>query len=168
MGDVAGSWGWPTTEQVRRTGPPAAVPPAWRLLGSWVSHPAGTSSPQTVPVTLLGLRACNRLLTTLESDAITLLPGMVCTSVVGELPRCEVSPGTPKPYPTDPWHSHPATHQQTFCQAWPPDLPLTRNSAFLPTGSQPEPEPLAAASPQAVSQRPLPDRACLGHHSCMK
>ncbi|XP_032957089.1 serine protease 53 [Rhinolophus ferrumequinum] len=58
-------------------------------------HVAGPGSPQTVPVTLLGLSACNRLLTTLESDGITLLPGMVCTSVVGELPRCEGLSGAP-------------------------------------------------------------------------
>ncbi|XP_019484104.1 PREDICTED: serine protease 53 isoform X2 [Hipposideros armiger] len=58
-------------------------------------HGAGTGSPQTVPVTLLGLRACNQLHTTLESDGITILPGMVCTSIVGELPRCEGLSGAP-------------------------------------------------------------------------
>lgn len=63
--------------------------------------PTDTSFPQTVPVTLLEPRACSRLHATLESDGIPILPGMVCTSVVGEPPHCEVSP-SPKPYPTDP------------------------------------------------------------------
>ncbi|XP_023378202.1 serine protease 53 [Pteropus vampyrus] len=56
---------------------------------------AGTSFSQTVPVTILGLRACSRLHTTLGSDGIPLLPGMVCTSVVGELPCCEGLSGAP-------------------------------------------------------------------------
>ncbi|XP_058425553.1 serine protease 53 [Diceros bicornis minor] len=56
---------------------------------------AGTSSLQTVPVTLLGPRACSRLHAALGSDGITILPGMVCTSVVGELPRCEGLSGAP-------------------------------------------------------------------------
>ncbi|XP_043310659.1 serine protease 53 isoform X1 [Cervus canadensis] len=53
---------------------------------------ADTSSPQTVPVTLLGPRACSRLHGALGSNSI--LPGMVCTSVVGEPPGCERSPPT--------------------------------------------------------------------------
>ncbi|XP_025271709.1 serine protease 53 isoform X1 [Canis lupus baileyi] len=56
---------------------------------------AGISSPQTVPVTLLGPRACSRLHTTPGSDNIPILPGMVCTSVVGEPPHCEGLSGTP-------------------------------------------------------------------------
>nr|XP_036268948.1 serine protease 53 isoform X1 [Pipistrellus kuhlii] len=56
---------------------------------------AGTSSPQTVPVTLLGPRACGRLHRALGSDGIPILPGMVCTSVVGEPPRCEGLSGAP-------------------------------------------------------------------------
>ncbi|XP_070269709.1 serine protease 53 [Myotis yumanensis] len=56
---------------------------------------AGTSSPQTVPVTLLGPRACGRLLTALGSDGTPILPEMVCTSVVGEPPRCEGLSGAP-------------------------------------------------------------------------
>ncbi|XP_028379492.1 serine protease 53 [Phyllostomus discolor] len=56
---------------------------------------AGTSSPQTVPVTFLGPRACSRLQTTLGSNSIPILPGMVCTSVVGEPPRCEGLSGAP-------------------------------------------------------------------------
>ncbi|XP_036990197.2 serine protease 53 isoform X3 [Artibeus jamaicensis] len=55
----------------------------------------GTSSPQTVPVTFLGPRACSRLQTTLGSNSIPILPGMVCTSVVGEPPRCEGLSGAP-------------------------------------------------------------------------
>ncbi|XP_023511362.2 serine protease 53 isoform X2 [Equus caballus] len=57
--------------------------------------PTGTSSPQAVPVTLLGPRACSRLHTTLGSHGITILPGMVCTSVVGEPPHCEGLSGAP-------------------------------------------------------------------------
>ncbi|XP_029804825.1 serine protease 53 isoform X2 [Suricata suricatta] len=52
---------------------------------------AGASSPQTVPVTLLGPRACSRLHSTLGSNNIPILPGMVCTSVVGEPPHCEAN-----------------------------------------------------------------------------
>ncbi|CAK6445009.1 unnamed protein product [Pipistrellus nathusii] len=59
---------------------------------------AGTSSPQTVPVTLLGPRACSRLHRALGSDGIPILPGMVCTSVVGEPPRCEGLSGAPLVY----------------------------------------------------------------------
>ncbi|XP_045849214.1 serine protease 53 isoform X3 [Meles meles] len=55
----------------------------------------GTSSPQTVPVTLLGPRACSRLRTTLGSNSVPILPGMVCSSVVGEPPHCEGLSGTP-------------------------------------------------------------------------
>ncbi|XP_065780775.1 serine protease 53 isoform X2 [Muntiacus reevesi] len=54
---------------------------------------ADTSSPQTVPVTLLGPRACSRLHAALGSNSI--LPGMVCTSVVGEPPGCEGLSGAP-------------------------------------------------------------------------
>ncbi|OWK11358.1 hypothetical protein Celaphus_00007127, partial [Cervus elaphus hippelaphus] len=54
---------------------------------------ADTSSPQTVPVTLLGPRACSRLHGALGSNSI--LPGMVCTSVVGEPPGCEGLSGAP-------------------------------------------------------------------------
>ncbi|KAM7147394.1 serine protease 53 [Molossus nigricans] len=56
---------------------------------------AGTSSSQTVPVTLLGPRACSRLHTALRSNGIPILPGMVCTSVVGEPAHCEGLSGAP-------------------------------------------------------------------------
>ncbi|XP_047389053.1 serine protease 53 isoform X2 [Sciurus carolinensis] len=56
---------------------------------------AGISSPQMVPVTLLGPRACSRLHAAPGSDDIPILPGMVCTSVVGELPHCEGLSGAP-------------------------------------------------------------------------
>ncbi|XP_007988713.1 serine protease 53 isoform X1 [Chlorocebus sabaeus] len=56
---------------------------------------AGISSPQTVPVTLLGPRACSRLHTAPGADGSTILPGMVCTSAVGELPSCEGLSGAP-------------------------------------------------------------------------
>ncbi|KAB0394890.1 hypothetical protein E2I00_008125 [Balaenoptera physalus] len=56
---------------------------------------AGTSSPQTVPVTLLGPRACSRLYAALGSDRTPILPQMVCTSAVGEPPGCEGLSGTP-------------------------------------------------------------------------
>ncbi|XP_032286752.1 serine protease 53 [Phoca vitulina] len=56
---------------------------------------AGASSPQTVPVTLLGPRACSRLHATLGSDSVPILPGMVCSSVVGEPPHCEGLSGAP-------------------------------------------------------------------------
>uniref|UniRef100_A0A2K5P0L6 Serine protease 53 n=1 Tax=Cercocebus atys TaxID=9531 RepID=A0A2K5P0L6_CERAT len=55
----------------------------------------GISSPQTVPVTLLGPRACSRLHTAPGGDGSTILPGMVCTSAVGELPSCEGLSGAP-------------------------------------------------------------------------
>ncbi|KAM8778170.1 serine protease 53 [Rhynchonycteris naso] len=56
---------------------------------------AGTSSPQTVPVTLLGPRACSRLHTAQGHYSVPVLPGMVCTSVVGEPPHCEGLSGAP-------------------------------------------------------------------------
>uniref|UniRef100_A0A7N9CEQ2 Serine protease 53 n=1 Tax=Macaca fascicularis TaxID=9541 RepID=A0A7N9CEQ2_MACFA len=56
---------------------------------------AGISSPQTVPVTLLGPRACSRLHRAPGGDGSTILPGMVCTSAVGELPSCEGLSGAP-------------------------------------------------------------------------
>ncbi|XP_011741754.1 serine protease 53 isoform X4 [Macaca nemestrina] len=56
---------------------------------------AGISSPQTVPVTLLGPRACSRLHRTPGGDGSTILPGMVCTSAVGELLSCEGLSGAP-------------------------------------------------------------------------
>ncbi|XP_049760501.1 serine protease 53 [Elephas maximus indicus] len=55
----------------------------------------GISSLQTVPVTLLGLRACSRLHAAPGGDGIPILPGMVCSSAVGELPRCEGLSGAP-------------------------------------------------------------------------
>ncbi|KAM9584486.1 LOW QUALITY PROTEIN: serine protease 53 [Trichechus inunguis] len=50
---------------------------------------------QTVPVTLLGPRACSRLHAAPGSDGIPILPGMVCSSAVGELPHCEGLSGAP-------------------------------------------------------------------------
>ncbi|EHH60337.1 Serine protease 53 [Macaca fascicularis] len=49
---------------------------------------AGISSPQTVPVTLLGPRACSRLHRAPGGDGSTILPGMVCTSAVA---ACKVT-----------------------------------------------------------------------------
>nr|XP_058892190.1 serine protease 53 isoform X1 [Kogia breviceps] len=56
---------------------------------------AGTGSPQTVPVTLLGPRACSRLHAALGSDRAPILPQMVCASAVGEPPGCEGLSGAP-------------------------------------------------------------------------
>ncbi|XP_069342167.1 serine protease 53 isoform X1 [Eulemur rufifrons] len=56
---------------------------------------AGIGSPQTVPVTLLGPRACSRLHTAPGGDGSPILPGMVCSSAVGELPQCEGLSGAP-------------------------------------------------------------------------
>ncbi|XP_024600166.1 serine protease 53 isoform X2 [Neophocaena asiaeorientalis asiaeorientalis] len=56
---------------------------------------AGTSSPQTVPVTLLGSRACSHLHTALGSDRTPILPRTMCTSAVGEPPSCEGLSGAP-------------------------------------------------------------------------
>ncbi|XP_004616019.1 serine protease 53 isoform X2 [Sorex araneus] len=55
----------------------------------------GLSLPQTVPVTLLGHRACSHLQTALGSNSTPILPGMVCTSVVGEPTHCEGLSGAP-------------------------------------------------------------------------
>ncbi|XP_012931860.1 serine protease 53 isoform X3 [Heterocephalus glaber] len=51
---------------------------------------AGVSFLQTVPVTLLGSGACSRLHTAPGGDSTPILPEMVCASVVGELPHCEL------------------------------------------------------------------------------
>ncbi|XP_076997282.1 serine protease 53 isoform X2 [Tamandua tetradactyla] len=59
---------------------------------------AGLSFLQTVPVTLLGPRACNRLHAASGNEGITILPGMVCTSAVGEPPHCEGLSGAPLMY----------------------------------------------------------------------
>nr|XP_044987539.1 serine protease 53 isoform X4 [Jaculus jaculus] len=56
---------------------------------------AGISYPQAVPVTLLGPMACNRLHAAAGGDGVPILPGMVCASVVGELPPCEGLSGAP-------------------------------------------------------------------------
>ncbi|XP_055154799.1 serine protease 53 isoform X5 [Symphalangus syndactylus] len=61
----------------------------------WARPGAGISSLQTVPVTLLGPRACSRLLAAPGGDGSPILPGMVCTSAVGELPSCEGLSGAP-------------------------------------------------------------------------
>uniref|UniRef100_G1S214 Serine protease 53 n=1 Tax=Nomascus leucogenys TaxID=61853 RepID=G1S214_NOMLE len=61
----------------------------------WASPGAGISSLQTVPVTLLGPRACSRLHAAPGGDGSPILPGMVCTSAVGELPSCEGLSGAP-------------------------------------------------------------------------
>lgn len=81
-------------------GKPTAVQAARRLWGSWVIPcPTGPSLLQTVPVTFLGHRACSQLRMALGSNSTPVLPGMVCSSVVGEPPHCEVSP-------------HPYSHSQ--------------------------------------------------------
>uniref|UniRef100_A0A8C6RXT3 Serine protease 53 n=1 Tax=Nannospalax galili TaxID=1026970 RepID=A0A8C6RXT3_NANGA len=56
---------------------------------------AGIRYPQTVPVTLLGPMACSRLHAAPGNNSIPILPGMVCTSVVGEQPHCEGLSGAP-------------------------------------------------------------------------
>ncbi|XP_032013100.1 serine protease 53 isoform X2 [Hylobates moloch] len=61
----------------------------------WARPGAGISSLQTVPVTLLGPRACSRLHAAPGGDGSPILPGMVCTSAVGELPSCEGLSGAP-------------------------------------------------------------------------
>uniref|UniRef100_A0A5F9DGM4 Granzyme M n=1 Tax=Oryctolagus cuniculus TaxID=9986 RepID=A0A5F9DGM4_RABIT len=56
---------------------------------------AGTSPAQTVPVTLLGPRACSQLQAAPENNGVPVRPGMVCASVAGEPPHCEVLSGAP-------------------------------------------------------------------------
>ncbi|XP_051001324.1 serine protease 53 [Acomys russatus] len=56
---------------------------------------AGISYPQTVPVTVLGPVACGRQHAAPGSTAISILPGMVCTTAVGEPPHCEGLSGAP-------------------------------------------------------------------------
>lgn len=55
----------------------------------------GPSLLQTVPVTFLGHRACSQLHMALGSNSTPVLPGMVCSSVVGEPPHCEGLSGAP-------------------------------------------------------------------------
>lgn len=94
MGNVAGSWGWPKM-QVCRTGVTSSFLSSLKAAGQPAFFfPTGVSSLQTVLVTLLGPRACGRLHAAPGGDGIPIVPGMVCTSVVGELPRCEVSPSS--------------------------------------------------------------------------
>lgn len=52
---------------------------------------AANSHPQTVPVRVLGRMACSQQHTAPGSMGTPILPGMVCTTVVDELPQCEVS-----------------------------------------------------------------------------
>ncbi|ERE79040.1 serine protease 53 [Cricetulus griseus] len=56
---------------------------------------AGNSYLQTVPVTVLGQMACSRQHAAPGSTGIPILPGMVCTTVVGELPQCVGLSGAP-------------------------------------------------------------------------
>ncbi|XP_062035970.1 serine protease 53 isoform X2 [Lepus europaeus] len=56
---------------------------------------AGTSPTQTMPVTLLGPRACSQLQAAPENNGVPIRPGMVCASVAGEPPHCEVLSGAP-------------------------------------------------------------------------
>ncbi|XP_058536955.1 serine protease 53 [Ochotona princeps] len=56
---------------------------------------AGTSSPWTVPVTLLGPRACSRLHTSPGNSGTPIQSGTVCTSAGDEPPHCEGLSGTP-------------------------------------------------------------------------
>ncbi|GAB1292746.1 Serine protease 53 [Apodemus speciosus] len=62
----------------------------------WVlglTQEAGITYPQTVPVTVLGPMACSRHHAAPGSTGIPILPGMVCTTVVGEPPHCEFRNG---------------------------------------------------------------------------
>ncbi|XP_050021810.1 serine protease 53 isoform X2 [Alexandromys fortis] len=53
------------------------------------------SHPQTVPVRVLGRMACSQHHAAPGSTGTPILPGMVCTTVVGELPQCEGLSGAP-------------------------------------------------------------------------
>nr|XP_034349473.1 serine protease 53 [Arvicanthis niloticus] len=60
----------------------------------WVlglTQEAGINYLQTVPVTVLGPMACSRQYAAPGSTGIPILPGMVCTTVVGEPPHCEAN-----------------------------------------------------------------------------
>ncbi|XP_076562586.1 serine protease 53 isoform X2 [Arvicanthis niloticus] len=64
----------------------------------WVlglTQEAGINYLQTVPVTVLGPMACSRQYAAPGSTGIPILPGMVCTTVVGEPPHCEGLSGAP-------------------------------------------------------------------------
>ncbi|XP_021059870.1 serine protease 53 [Mus pahari] len=64
----------------------------------WVlglTQEAGINYPQTVPVTVLGPMACSRQYAAPGGTGIPILPGMVCTTVVGEPPHCEGLSGAP-------------------------------------------------------------------------
>ncbi|XP_028625197.1 serine protease 53 [Grammomys surdaster] len=64
----------------------------------WVlglTQEAGINYLQTVPVTVLGPMACSRQQAAPGSTGIPILPGMVCTTVVGEPPHCEGLSGAP-------------------------------------------------------------------------
>ncbi|XP_037669559.1 serine protease 53 isoform X2 [Choloepus didactylus] len=56
---------------------------------------AGLSFPQTVPVILLGPRACNQLHAAPGNEGIPILPEMVCSSAMDEPPHCEGLSGAP-------------------------------------------------------------------------
>lgn len=64
----------------------------------WVlglNQEAGITYLQTVPVTVLGPMACSRQHAAPGSTGTPILPGMVCTTVVGEPPHCEGLSGAP-------------------------------------------------------------------------
>ncbi|XP_021787586.2 serine protease 53 isoform X7 [Papio anubis] len=84
---------------------------------------AGISSPQTVPVTLLGPRACSRLHTAPGGDGSTILPGMVCTSAVGELPSCEANQPAADRGPGRSQDKRMQTGKQHYCPC-PPHLAM--------------------------------------------
>lgn len=92
MVNMAGFSGCPK-KQVHRNRDPGSYP-----LNAKVSEASslflcftGINYPQTVPVTVLGPTACSRQYAAPGSMGISILPGMVCTTVVGEPPHCEVS-----------------------------------------------------------------------------
>ncbi|EDM17221.1 similar to BC039632 protein (predicted), isoform CRA_b [Rattus norvegicus] len=64
----------------------------------WVlglTREAGINHPHTVPVTVLGPMACSRQHAASGSTGVPILPGMICTTVVGEPPHCEGLSGAP-------------------------------------------------------------------------
>lgn len=119
----------------------------------------GINYPQTVPVTVLGPMACSRQHAAPGSTGIPILPGMVCTTVVGE-PHCEVSSNS-QSLPSRPLaFSHPAVHEQTSCQA--------RLLAFLCQLAPKQPPNSFYLLQEVTKCNLLPNRASLGHHLYMR
>lgn len=98
-------------------GDPGSCPLDLQATGasSLVFRFTGNSYPQTVPVTVLGPTACSQQHPAPGSTGSPILPGMVCTTVVGELPQCEVS-SNPQPLPSRPLA---ISHLPTEPGCWP-------------------------------------------------